>query len=214
MPARNQFKPGPEPGTRFGKLTVLSPGEPIIERYNVPTSVCQCDCGKILTIRNYVLTRKRSPAKSCGCTRRHGCSNRNRKTRTYNAWQNMKTRCKRDPHYKDITIHPAWVNDFEAFRRDMGECPEGLTLDRIKTEGNYEPSNCRWATMEEQANNKITNRLITVNGVTKTVAEWMTHHGLDYTTFYRRIKLGWSEEEAAGTPKLARHASWNRTHEV
>lgn len=213
MPVRNQFKPGPEPGTKFGKLTVLSAGEPIIERCNVPTSICQCDCGKTLTIRNYVLTRKRSP-RSCGCTRRHGCSTRENRTRTYDAWQNMKTRCRRDPHYEDISIYPAWVNDFEAFKRDMGECPKGLTLDRVNNKGNYEPSNCRWVDMKEQNNNRETNRLITINGTTRTVSEWMDYHGLNYTTFYRRIKLGWSEEEAAGTPKLARHSKWNRKHEV
>jgi hypothetical protein len=126
----------------------------------------------------------------------------------------MKTRCRRDPRYKNVLICDAWRNSFQVFLTDMGECPEGLTLDRINTNGNYEPSNCRWATIKQQQNNRTTNRLIIVNGVTKTVIEWMDYHGLDSTTFYRRLALGWTEEEAAATPKLARHQRWNRQFQV
>lgn len=206
MPRLHQFKPGPEPGTRFGKLTVIAPGDPILEsgRQWVATSVCTCDCGKIVNIRNYVLTRKRCPSKSCGCTRKHGQAQRGNKNRTYLAWQNMKTRCRRDKHYENVSIHPAWIEDFEQFARDMGECPKGLTLDRINTEGNYDPGNCRWVNMQEQANNKINNRVIVFQGESKTVAEWMRLNELHYSTFYRRLKLGWSEEEAATTPKHRR----------
>lgn len=215
MPARNQFKPGPAIGTRFGKLVVIAVGEPIIEsgRQQAAASVCRCDCGKIFTVRNYVLTRKRSPAKSCGCTRKHGNAGRQKSSRTYTAWVNMKTRCRRDKRYADIHICDAWFSSFQAFIDDMGECPAGLTLDRIDTAGNYEPSNCRWATMKQQNNNKTSNHVITVNGVSKTVVGWMEHHGLDKTTFYRRLNLGWTEEQAASTPKLARHARWNRNYE-
>jgi hypothetical protein len=215
MPARNQFKPGPAVGTRFGKLVVIAVGEPIIEsgRQQVAASVCRCDCGKIFTVRNYVLTRKRSPAKSCGCTRKHGKATRQKLSRAYTAWLNMKTRCRRDKRYADIHICDAWFNSFQAFIDDMGECPEGLTLDRIDTTGNYEPSNCRWATMKQQNNNKTSNHTITVNGVSKTVVGWMEHHRLDKTTFYRRLILGWTEEEAASTPKLARHARWGRSYQ-
>lgn len=214
MPARNQFKPGPLIGARFGKLVVISTAEPIIESGGRrPASTCKCDCGKIFAIRNSVLTRKISPAQSCGCTRRHGNAVRKAKSRTYNAWLNMKTRCRRDPHYRHVSICDAWLNSFQAFLSDMGECPEGLTLDRIDTTGNYEPLNCRWATSKQQANNKINNRLITINGITKTAIEWMEYHGLDSTTFYRRLRLGWTEEQAAATPKLARHAKWGRTYQ-
>lgn len=216
MPVRNDFKPGPDPGTVLGKLTVLRAGDPILEsnRQRVPTSVCQCECGQVLAIRNYVLTRKRSPARSCGCTRKHGHAGRQRKSRTYNAWINMKTRCRRDFHYNHVNICETWLNSYEAFVLDMGECPRGMTLDRIDTNGNYEPSNCRWATAKQQQNNRSNNRTISVGGITRTVAEWMEFHGMDASTFYRRLRLGWTEQEAAGTPKLARHASWGRCHEA
>lgn len=206
MPGLHQFKPGPEPGSRFGKLTVVAPGVPVLEsgRQWAATSICKCDCGKTVNIRNYVLTRKSHPAKSCGCTRKHGQAQRDKKNRTYLAWQNMKTRCRRDVHYEKVSIHPAWAKSFEQFARDMGECPEGLTLDRIDTKGNYEPGNCRWINMREQANNKINNRVVTVGDISMTVAEWMRLNGLHYTTFYRRLKLGWSEEKAATTPKHGR----------
>ena len=217
MPALNQFKPGPSIGTRFGKLMVVSTADPIVEsskNRRVPASVCKCDCGKVVTLRNYVITRKRSPARSCGCTRKHGNATRQLKSREYDAWINMKTRCRRDPRYQNVTICEAWIHSFQSFLADMGECPKGFTLDRINTNGNYEPSNCRWATCKQQQNNKTNNRLITVGGITKTVSEWMDFHGLDYTTFYRRLSLGWTEEEAAGTPRLARHEKWNRIYDI
>ena len=205
MPRKNQFKPGPEPGTVFGYLTVVGKGSPITERsHQVPTSKCICKCGKEITIRNYVLTRKAKPAQSCGCVRVHGCANRDKSDRTYRAWADMKTRCKRHSNYKDVRVCERWLKSFLNFKEDMGECPPGLTLDRINVLGDYEPTNCRWVDMVVQANNRTNNRRITVEGTTKTVQEWMKFHGLDSTTFYRRLKLGWTVEEAAGTPKRGR----------
>jgi hypothetical protein len=124
---------------------------------------------------------------------------------------NMKTRVRRDPYYANVEIVSTWLNDFNQFASDMGECPEAHTLDRIDNSGNYEPSNCRWATFKQQNNNKSSNKVIEHNGQSLTVQGWMNLHGLDPTTFYRRLQLGWSEKEAAVTPKLARHANWNRT---
>lgn len=203
MPPKNHFKPGPSIGTKFGKLTVIAEGSPMLEssRQQVPTSICRCDCGRVVTIRNYVLTRKKSPAKSCGCTRRHGQSTRSGASREYRAWQDMKTRCRRDPRYKNISVCPEWLNNFPQFLSDMGECPIGMTLDRIDNTKGYEPGNCRWASWTTQANNRRCNRIIEVNGVKKTVQEWMKHNGLDDTTFYRRLSIGWSEKDAASLPR-------------
>ena len=76
-------------------------------------------------------------------------------TRTYRLWNGMKYRCNHNkPGYESVSYNPRWER-FEAFYEDMGECPEGLTLDRYpKRRGNYGPDNCRWATHKQQANNR------------------------------------------------------------
>ena len=98
---------------------------------------------------------------------------------TYNSWKAMRNRCLHDnnnsSYYKKIgiTICEEWVNNFDAFVKDMGERPEGTTLDRIDPKGNYEPSNCRWATWRMQENNKSCGLTsIEYQGETKTIGEW------------------------------------------
>ena len=201
MPVLNQFKPGPEPGSTFGKLTVIKSGEPVKDgNQRASTSVCSCACGNVVIIRDYVL--RRINTKSCGCTRAHGHGRRgSNKSRTYSLWQNMLTRCRRDKRYVNIEVCAAWRTSYPQFLADMGECPPGLSLDRINNLGNYEPGNCRWANMKEQNNNRRSNRLITYDGKTQTVSQWMNQHGMDYSSFYRRLALGWDESSAAGLPK-------------
>jgi hypothetical protein len=204
MPGKGQIK-GVPVGAIFGRLTVIKQGPIIVEGKNrAGTSVCKCECGAITTIRNYVLRRKARPARSCGCVKQHGEAQRFNKSREYRAWIDMKTRCRRDPRYKDIHVCDQWLKDFNQFLNDMGRCPPGLTLDRVNNKGNYEPGNCRWTDMKTQNRNRKGNRLITVNGKTMTVSEWMESNGLDVSTFYRRLKLGWTEEEAASTPKYGK----------
>lgn len=94
-----------------------------------------------------------------------------------------------------------WADDFAAFLRDMGERPVGHTLDRYPNpNGDYEPGNCRWATLREQANNCRSNRLIKFRGRTKTIAEWADVVGVSADSLKRRFGLGWSTERALTAP--------------
>lgn len=133
----------------------------------------------------------------------------------YNTWIQMQHRCKNPksisfPHYGalGITVCERWQNDFWAFAKDMGDRPEGMTLDRIKGDGNYEPSNCRWADEETQNNNRRNNHFLTWQERTQTISQWARETGLNKKTLYRRIKAGWPIERALSTPanpRLARH---------
>lgn len=124
---------------------------------------CTCDCGAVKTIRGTNLTT--GATKSCGCLNaerrveratKHGGNG----SASYKSWRHMRDRCRnpKNAHYgyyggRGITICPSW-DDYAVFRADMGEPPEGCTLDRINPDGNYEPSNCRWASKETQGRNQ------------------------------------------------------------
>ncbi len=120
----------------------------------------------------------------------------------------MKDRCL-DPNlknYKDyggrgITICNRWLCSFENFFSDMGKKTSPKhSLDRIDNDGNYEPSNCRWATKQQQQLNKRTNRILVVNGVSKIIPEWNKEKGFGRMTIRNRIKLGWTHEQCVNTP--------------
>lgn len=101
---------------------------------------------------------------------------------------------------RGITICERW-NSFENFLTDMGERPEGKTLDRYPDhDGNYEPGNCRWATPTEQANNRRSNREVIYRGERMTLAELARRSGVQFATLRMRIESGWSVEKAAEHP--------------
>jgi len=129
--------------------------------------LCQCDCG---TIKSVSLSNLRyNKIKSCGCLKSklliiknttHNNSITNNRTLTYNSWACMIQRCTNPKNHKyeiyggrGITICDRWKK-FENFLEDMGQRPTNTTIDRINVNGNYEPSNCRWATPKQQNNNK------------------------------------------------------------
>lgn len=118
------------------------------------------------------------------------------KTRTYYAWRSMKSRCLNPlnsswKHYgaRGITVYIDWIDNFDAFYDFMGEAPVGKSLERIDVNGNYEPNNCKWATMKEQANNKTSNKRIEYDGKVMTLAQWADFLGIGRDTLHRRINV-------------------------
>lgn len=148
---------------KYNRLTIIKEVEPkIYNRRTKKRFECKCDCNNLIIV--FLEHLKNGHTKSCGCLRieksseiKHGHSNR---TQTYNSWAGMKQRCFYIKHKyyfnyggRGITVCERWMN-FSNFLEDMGERPKGTTLDRINPNGNYEPSNCRWATIEEQIKNR------------------------------------------------------------
>lgn len=127
-------------------------------------------------------------------------------SRTYLAWRNMRNRCCMPtiPEYKHyggrgIRVCDRWNGDngFLLFLEDMGECPEGLTLDRIDVDGDYEPNNCRWISRTDNQRNQRRAKLITWNGQTKHFIEWAEELGINPDTLRSRVfRHGWSIERA------------------
>lgn len=127
-------------------------------------------------------------------------------TPTYRSWRTMLNRCQNPGHeqYKDyggrgIKVCDRWLS-FENFLEDMGERPEGMTLDREDKEKDYEPSNCRWATWKEQAREKRV--LFTHMGVTRSLSDWAEVLGISVSALHHRIyKYGWPVWKALSTPR-------------
>lgn len=127
-------------------------------------------------------------------------------TRIYRIWVNMKTRC-HNPNTAEyhryggrgITVCAEWAK-FENFYRDMAQgYSDDLTLDRIDNDGNYEPSNCRWATMQEQMVSRSTSKLITIGNRTQTLTQWIREMGAKSSTVRQRFYVyGWSAEKSLG----------------
>ncbi len=141
---------------------------------------------------------------------RHGMCH----TRIYNIWRSMRQRCnnpncRKYPNYggRGIVICDAWNESFESFHEwaIANGYKEGLTIDRVKVDGNYEPSNCRWVTQKEQQNNRTNNRLLEFRGEQYTIGEWATITGIKLSTIWARLNSGWSIEKALTTKAVAGH---------
>lgn len=216
MPAPQNLR-----GQRFGRLTaiqadhyVLSSGRRVVAWH------CVCSCGNKTLIHAVHLVAGRS--KSCGCLNAelgkqrmttHGKTN----TTEHRIWKAMIRRCYNPKVFafkyyggRGIFVCDRWrtgddnYGGFECFLSDMGPRPEGMTLDRHpNNNGNYEPSNCRWATRHQQANNKRSSLTATLDGETKTVAEWADFFGISRYTIYHRIhRSGLSPEVVLRTISL------------
>jgi len=123
---------------------------------------------------------------------------------SWRSWAAMLYRCQ-DPNNgyyggRGIAVCDRWRESFENFYADMGDKPEGLSLDRIDNDGNYEPGNCRWATRTEQCNNQRSNRMLVLDGRSQTLAEWSKELGVNVSAIRRRLIRGWSIKDALTTP--------------
>jgi hypothetical protein len=131
----------------------------------------------------------------------HGHGKRGHESPTYVAWKNMLARCrpkhKQAANYAErgIVVCERW-KEFANFLADMGEKPIGMTIDRIDNDGNYEPGNCRWASMLHQQRNRSNNRLIDYQGRKITLSEAEEITGLGERTIWCRLNRGWTDAEA------------------
>jgi hypothetical protein len=185
-------------GLVFGRLTVVADAAG-------PNWRCMCACGGEKVVSSKALNSGKTS--SCGCLARDVLVARNRshgwsKTQTYRSWKDMRARCnnQNDSDFKDyggrgIEVCGRWA-DFGAFLADMGERPAGRTIDRIDTNGNYEPGNCRWADAGTQANNKRSNRIIEWDGKSQTLQQWCRQYGLEHSKVSYRIRQGFPIADA------------------
>ena len=126
----------------------------------------------------------------------------------YDLWRSMIQRCsnKSNISYKyygerGITVCDRWVKSIDNFIEDMGERPEGQTLDRIDSKGNYEPSNCKWSTIKEQNNNKSSIIMLSFNGETMNLSDWAKKLNTSPAALhYRIVKMKLPESVALTTP--------------
>jgi hypothetical protein len=187
-------------GQKFNKLTVIDRTANRVKPSGkqVAMWLCQCDCGKYVTVASGDL--KSGHTKSCGCimkNNKNGVTHGMCHSRAYRSWRNMRDRCFNPKYksYKDyggrgITVCEKWLA-FEGFWEDMYEgYADNLTLDRIDNDKNYEPGNCRWITNAEQQANKRCNHLIEINGEIKPLATWAKITNIKESTLFNREKAG------------------------
>ena len=180
---------------------------------------CQCDCGGTIRVLPYQFDR--GIIKSCGCLKRKGTRTKDSRTNhpLYGLWKQMISRCENPQvkHYdcyggRGISVCKDW-HDFWKFVEwsdSVGGRPNGFTLDRKDNNGNYEPSNCRWADWDTQANNKSSNIMLTYNGKTQSIQQWSKQLGMNPQTLLNRHNRGWSVEEILTTPANTERKSRKR----
>ena len=205
-----------KPLDRIGHLTVIRDTGKRSSIYGI-VWLCHCDCGQYVEKTTHYL-HSNIQIHSCGCQRgeanvKHGDTRKHEKeSRLHRIWRGMLWRCnvKNRSKYsyakKGIRVCEEWLNykTFKSWTLENGytDC---LTIDRVDIYGNYEPDNCRWATVTEQANNKSNNHLLTHEGKTMTLAEWARESGVNYSTLRSRVnRQGLSLDKALSRGKGTR----------
>lgn len=185
-------------GTKFGFLTIKK-----FNGYKTNYTQfweCLCDCGNTIIVSKPNLTNNHT--KSCGCYKnyKHCTTHKMADSRVYNIWIGMKQRCN-NPNYapfngygaRGIKVCDRWLESFENFLADIGEPPTAKhSIDRIDNNGDYELSNCRWATQTQQANNKRNTLIIEYKNEKKPFQEWCRIFNINNKTAYSRFSTyGW-----------------------
>nr|DAK63744.1 MAG TPA: homing endonuclease [Bacteriophage sp.] len=188
-------------GMKFDRLEVLERlgGEPTEYR-------CKCSCGNEIVVRGANLMSGNTH--SCGCLRDEVIhtprSKQLYKTRLHTIWSGMKSRCSRKKDIawkwygaKGVKVCDEWSKSFNEFYKWAYShgYREDLTIDRIDSNGDYSPDNCRWVTMKEQQNNRKSNRKVTYNGETKTTSQWAEQYGMSLYVLIWRLNH-WDDLDA------------------
>lgn len=183
-------------GKSFGRLTALHEAD---RENGLRMWCCACSCGAVKIIGHRGL--KSGKTKSCGCLRSdlmkekatHGQARKGKQTKAYKIWSGMIARCTipSATGYEryggaGVAVCDSW-RDFGVFLADMGDPPLGMSIDRIDGSKGYEPGNCRWATRQEQNENRSSVRWIDHDGKRMTVAQWARHLGLSKATLYEAL---------------------------
>ena len=190
---------------KFGKLLVLRMSGKT-KSGNIKW-LCQCDCGNQSVVVGSKL--RNGSTKSCGCLKFSPIAQGYSDTRLYRIWVNMHARCYNEKHdafkwygEKGISVCSLW-HEFIPFREWAlsNGYDDNLSIDRISSNGNYIPDNCRWQNQKQQMNNVSSNKIILFEGSEYTQSEFADKFGLNYHTVRNRIRLGWTLEEIIKTPE-------------
>lgn len=200
-------------GKQFGQWSVIERAEN--NKYGNSQWVCQCNCDAktIQVILGYRL-RNQSSVRCQLCANKlnseYHTKHGGKGTRLYSIWKGIKSRCNNPNNQayeyygaKGVRVCDEWKESFETFKNwsVQNGYSDNLTIDRIDTNGNYEPSNCRWVSMEDQNKNKTSNVILTYNNESHTLSEWSQITGIHRKTIKSRIdRNGWSIERALTTP--------------
>ena len=177
---------------------------------------CKCDCGNTVVVHQQNLTNGHT--KSCGCYNKELAIERNTthgdtNNRIYRIWHDMMLRCNSQKHKsyklyggKGISVCESWkdYNNFKKWAIENGYS-DNLSIDRKDGSGNYEPSNCRWASIVEQNNNTSRNLMFTIEGETKSLAEWCKEYNVPYSRVHGRVYDGWNIVDALTRPVQIHH---------
>lgn len=196
----------------FGQLLVISPDGKSSSGCSLWK--CKCDCGNYTAVIHSRLVNGNT--KSCGCLQRktaseinttHGHTKKQKWSKQYRTWINISQRCT-NPNQgnyhlyggRGITMCERW-RKFENFLDDMGKPPTARhQIDRINNNEGYSPTNCRWATPEQNGRNKRNNHILTWNGMSKCLSQWSEEFCIPYCTLRMRIRRDWSIQKALTTP--------------
>jgi hypothetical protein len=198
-------RPTPKIGDKYGMLTITGVAGRDKWRSTIVNTKCACG-GEKTTLFKLLL---RGDTRSCGCIKTLGNNRSHGKCNTpvYRCYRNMLNRCyfkksKSYQHYgaRGITVCKRWRDSFENFLEDMGEPPNGMTLERINNDLGYSKENCIWATRKQQTKNRRNAVNICHKGKTMSLSEWSEKLGLKYRTLRARIfELKWSLDKALTT---------------